>query len=76
MFCDWALILSLNRHPCLTVSPCLLNAGLSQSTGLSSVLSNTSPHELSHLGLRPHEIRDLIRRGLWPRHPTDEDRGT
>lgn len=33
------------------------------------------PHELSHLGLRPHEIRDLVRRGLWPRNPTDEDRG-
>jgi hypothetical protein len=47
-----------------------------QLIGLSSVLSNPTSHELSHLGLRPHEIRDLIRRGLWPRHPTDEDRGT
>lgn len=27
------------------------------------------------MGLRPHEVRDLIRRGLWPQHPTDEERG-
>ncbi|XP_059353066.1 uncharacterized protein LOC130688934 isoform X4 [Daphnia carinata] len=49
-------------------------SGQEASAGVSSVLSNSASRELSHLGLRPHEIRDLIRRGLWPRHPTDEDR--
>lgn len=70
---DWLEILDPIVTCCLLFP--LLNVYLSQPTGLSSVLSNASPHELSHLGLRPHEIRDLIRRGLWPRHPTDEDRG-
>lgn len=62
-----------------TVAYCIrfwVNVILSIPTGMSDVLSNSSPHELSHLGLRPHEIRDLMRRGLWPRHPTDEERGT
>ncbi|XP_032790622.2 uncharacterized protein LOC116927700 isoform X3 [Daphnia magna] len=36
--------------------------------------ASAASRELSHLGLRPHEIRDLIHRGLWPRHPADEDR--
>lgn len=59
----------------LIVSVIVVECFTSQLIGLSSVLSNPASHELSHLGLRPHEIRDLIRRGLWPRHPTDEDRG-
>jgi hypothetical protein len=52
----------------------ILSLAAAAASAAATAASPVSPNDL---GLRPHEIRDLIRRGLWPKpHGADEDRGT
>ena len=52
----------------------ILSVAAAAASAAATAASPLSPNDL---GLRPHEIRDLIRRGLWPKpHGPDEDRGT
>jgi hypothetical protein len=64
---SWLALFDLKGRDILSVA----------AAAASAAATAASPLSPNDLGLRPHEIRDLIRRGLWPKpHGPDEDRGT